>query len=201
MFVAAAAVAEPEQTPLPWVPADLSVPKPSLAELIEAPRVEREVVVQCDGIIAIDGQLLGLFCFDGDSVQSLPVLAVTHAAKLARASPALVSGKHAPVRLQFLVRFSPGAERTGVTVVPNSGFPLADGSLDYVAPQLFFDAFEPYGRSGLGTVVVVYRVSTEGRVVEAKTSDTARSSRCPIFERRNQSRALSAFVGQRSFES
>jgi len=93
------------------------------------------VVIYCRALVSSHGQLERNFCFRSESADQVFRDAIDTAAKSAKSTPAVVSGKPHNVSLWYRVAFVRKDDRSIVRVYPNWGRDLDKYGNDYDGPQ------------------------------------------------------------------
>ena len=111
----------------------------SLQNLIEFPDVEGDVslILNCELSVYPSGGITRNRCFPSEGVDPSFRKAVSAAAKLARASPAIVDGKARPVHLYYRVLFFQKDGTAEVGVFSNWGHDVDKYGISYEAPQRY----------------------------------------------------------------
>lgn len=117
----------------------------SLQNLIEFPDVEGDVALflYCELRVYPSGGIRGNFCFPSENVDPSFRKEVSTAAKLARASPAIVNGKARTVHLYYRVFFFQKDGASEVGVISNWGHDEDKYGISYEAPQRYSDYRRP----------------------------------------------------------
>jgi len=173
---------------LPFKSADFDFEGQELLSMVPEAKVSKDGdVLYCRADISIHGKVERGSCFAKEAAVEL-VVETEQALKNLAFVAAEVEGKAVPVRMSFRIAYTPVADYTHVSLIPNLGTMQAQYGRDYVAPQERLDVsdwFERYSQNsylggqeflGEGNMArVATLVSPQGKPTTLKTVDAQKA--------------------------